>query len=39
MLVRTYASAVTGIDAGTVTIEVNVSVGYVFFWSAFPMLL
>lgn len=27
MLVRTYASAVTGIDAVTITIEVNVSIG------------
>ena len=31
MLVRTFASAVTGIDAVTVTIEVNVSRGVRFF--------
>ena len=31
MLVRTFASAVTGIDAVTVTIEVNVSLGVRFF--------
>ncbi len=36
MLVRTYASAVTGIDAGTVTIEVNVSVGIRFFLVGLP---
>jgi magnesium chelatase family protein len=36
MLVRTYASAVTGIDAGTVTIEVNVSVGVRFFLVGLP---
>ena len=36
MLVRTFASAVTGIDAGTVTIEVNVSVGIRFFLVGLP---
>ncbi|NMC38727.1 MAG: YifB family Mg chelatase-like AAA ATPase [Bacteroidales bacterium] len=36
MLVRTYASAVNGIDAGTVTIEVNVSVGVRFFLVGLP---
>lgn len=36
MLVRTFASAVTGIDADTVTIEVNVSVGVRFFLVGLP---
>jgi magnesium chelatase family protein len=36
MLVRTYASAVTGIDAVTVTIEVNVSRGIRFFLVGLP---
>jgi len=36
MLIRTYASAVTGIDAVTVTIEVNVSVGIRFFLVGLP---
>jgi magnesium chelatase family protein len=36
MLVRTYASAVTGIDAVTVTIEVNVSRGVRFFLVGLP---
>ena len=36
MLVRTYASAVTGIDAVTVTIEVNVSQGIRFFLVGLP---
>ncbi len=36
MLVRTYSSAVTGIDAVTVTIEVNVSVGIRFFLVGLP---
>jgi magnesium chelatase family protein len=36
MLVRTYASAVTGIDAVTVTIEVNVSRGIQFFLVGLP---
>ncbi len=36
MLVRTYASAVTGIDADTVTIEVNVSRGIRFFLVGLP---
>lgn len=36
MLVRTFASAVTGIDAVTVTIEVNVSQGVRFFLVGLP---
>ena len=36
MLVRTFASAVTGIDAVTVTIEVNVSHGTRFFLVGLP---
>jgi magnesium chelatase family protein len=36
MLVRTFASAVTGIDAVTVTIEVNVSQGIRFFLVGLP---
>lgn len=36
MLVRTYASSVTGIDAVTVTIEVNVSRGIRFFLVGLP---
>jgi magnesium chelatase family protein len=36
MLVRAFASAVTGIDAVTVTIEVNVSVGIRFFLVGLP---
>ena len=36
MLVRTFASAVTGIDAVTVTIEVNVSRGIQFFLVGLP---
>jgi magnesium chelatase family protein len=36
MLVRTFASAVTGIDAVTVTIEVNVSRGVRFFLVGLP---
>ena len=36
MLIRTYASAVTGIDAVTVTIEVNVSIGIRFFLVGLP---
>src|SRR5674536_219408 len=36
MLVRTFASAVTGIDAVTVTIEVNVSRGIQFFIVGLP---
>ena len=36
MLVRTSASAVTGIDAVTVTIEVNVSRGIQFFLVGLP---
>jgi magnesium chelatase family protein len=36
MLVRTFASAVTGIDADTVTIEVNVSRGIRFFLVGLP---
>ena len=36
MLVRTYASAVNGIDADTVTIEVNVSQGIRFFLVGLP---
>jgi magnesium chelatase family protein len=36
MLVRTFASAVTGVDADTVTIEVNVSRGIRFFLVGFP---
>ena len=36
MLIRTYASAVTGIDAVTVTIEVNVSRGVQFFLVGLP---
>ena len=37
MLVRTFASAVTGIDAVTVTIEVNVSQGIRFFLVEFDI--
>ncbi|MBK7712644.1 MAG: YifB family Mg chelatase-like AAA ATPase [Bacteroidales bacterium] len=36
MLIRTFASAVTGIDAVTVTIEVNVSQGVRFFLVGLP---
>jgi magnesium chelatase family protein len=36
MLVRTFASAVTGIDAVTVTIEVNESRGIQFFLVGLP---
>jgi magnesium chelatase family protein len=36
MLVRTFASSVTGIDAVTVTIEVNVSGGIRFFLVGLP---
>jgi len=36
MLVRTFAIAVTGIDAVTVTIEVNVSRGIQFFLVGLP---
>ena len=36
MLVRTFASAVTGIDAVTVSIEVNVSRGIRFFLVGLP---
>ena len=36
MLVRTFASAVTGIDAVTVTIEVNESRGVQFFLVGLP---
>ena len=36
MLVRTFASSVTGIDAATVTIEVNVSQGIRFFLVGLP---
>ena len=36
MLVRTFGSAVTGIDAVTVTIEVNVSRGIRFFLVGLP---
>ncbi len=36
MLVRTFASAVTGIDAVTVTIEVNISQGIRFFLVGLP---
>jgi magnesium chelatase family protein len=36
MLIKTYASAVTGIDAVTVTIEVNVSRGVRFFLVGLP---
>ena len=36
MLVRTFASAVNGIDAVTVTIEVNVSRGIQFFLVGLP---
>jgi len=36
MLVRTFASAVNGIDAVTVTIEVNVSRGVRFFLVGLP---
>jgi len=36
MLVKTFASAVTGIDAVTVTIEVNVSIGIRFFLVGLP---
>jgi len=36
MLVRTFASAVTGIDAVTVTVEVNVSRGIRFFLVGLP---
>ena len=36
MLVRTFASAVTGIDADTVTIEVNISRGVRFFLVGLP---
>jgi magnesium chelatase family protein len=36
MLVRTFASAVTGIDAATVTVEVNVSQGIRFFLVGLP---
>ncbi len=36
MLVRTFASSVTGIDAATVTIEVNVSQGVRFFLVGLP---
>jgi len=36
MLVKTFASAVTGIDAVTVTIEVNVSQGIRFFLVGLP---
>jgi magnesium chelatase family protein len=36
MLVRTFASSVTGIDAVTVTIEVNVSRGIRFFLVGLP---
>src|SRR5512136_2627925 len=36
MLIRTFASAVTGIDAVTVTIEVNVSRGIRFFLVGLP---
>ena len=32
MLVKTYGSAVSGIDATTITVEVNVSAGVNFFW-------
>ena len=36
MLVRTFASAVTGIDAVTVSVEVNVSRGVGFFLVGLP---
>jgi len=36
MLVRTFASAMAGIDAATVTIEVNVSRGVRFFLVGLP---
>ncbi len=36
MLIRTFASAVNGIDAVTVTIEVNVSRGVRFFLVGLP---
>ena len=36
MLVKTFASAVTGIDAVTVTIVVNVSCGVHFFLVGLP---
>src|SRR5512133_1479989 len=36
MLIKTFASAVTGIDAVTVTIEVNVSRGVRFFLVGLP---
>jgi magnesium chelatase family protein len=36
MLVRTFASSVNGIDAVTVTIEVNVSRGILFFLVGLP---
>ncbi len=36
MLVKTFASAVTGIDAVTVTVEVNVSIGIRFFLVGLP---
>jgi len=36
MLIRTFASAVTGIDAVTVTIEVNESRGVQFFLVGLP---
>ena len=36
MLVKTYGSAVFGIDATTITIEVNASVGIKFFLVGLP---
>lgn len=36
MLVKTYGSAVTGIDATTITVEVNVSAGVNFFLVGLP---
>jgi len=36
MFIRAFASAVNGIDAVTVTIEVNVSCGIRFFLVGFP---
>ena len=39
MLIRTFASAVSGIDAVTVTIEVNVSRGIRFFLVGLPSII
>jgi hypothetical protein len=38
MLVKTYASALHGIHARTVTVEVDISPGINFLWSGFRIL-